>query len=143
MWDLGEGARTRSKEVETELAFLPILKWIGSVTAPSSRTVGAIGYPLQGEPLRELRTRNSCLVFQHPTATSTSVSVLGLPGIRAARRGALHGVLSAEVAKRNSTVLVLNTELTDRAFSKVNGKHRGKPQAFKLIKLVEPEPTTV
>ena len=51
---------------------------------------------------------------------------------------------SAEVAKRNSTVLVLNTELSmTELSSKVNGNDSGRPQAFKLIKLVEPEPTTV
>ena len=45
--------------------------------------------------------------------------------------------MSAEVAKRNTTVLVLNTEysLTELS-SKVNGNTSGKPQAFKLIKLV-------
>ena len=47
---------------------------------------------------------------------------------------------SAEVAKRNSTVLVLNTEysLTELS-SKVNGNTSGKPQAFKLLKVVEGE----
>ena len=51
---------------------------------------------------------------------------------------------SAEVAKRNTTVLTLNTEfsLTELS-SKVNGNTSGKPQAFKLLKIVEAEPTTV
>ena len=51
---------------------------------------------------------------------------------------------SAEVAKRNTTVLTLNTEfsLTELS-SKVNGNTSGKPQAFKLLKIVESEPTTV
>lgn len=52
---------------------------------------------------------------------------------------------SAEVAKRNTTVLTLNTEfsLTELS-SKVNGNTSGKPQAFKLLKVVESEePTTV
>ena len=46
---------------------------------------------------------------------------------------------SAEVSKRNSTVLVLNTELslTDLS-SKVNGAN-GTSQAFVLLKLVDPE----
>ena len=44
---------------------------------------------------------------------------------------------SAEVAKRNSTVLVLSTELSlSELSSKVNGNASGKPQAFKLIKVV-------
>lgn len=44
---------------------------------------------------------------------------------------------SAEVAKRNTTVLVLNTEysLTELS-SKVNGNTSNKPQAFKLLKVV-------
>ena len=44
---------------------------------------------------------------------------------------------SAEVAKRNTTVLTLNTEfsLTELS-SKVNGNASGKPQAFKLLKVV-------
>lgn len=45
---------------------------------------------------------------------------------------------SAEVAKRNSTVLVLNTELSlTELSSKVNGNTSGKPQAFKLLKIVD------
>ena len=50
---------------------------------------------------------------------------------------------SAEVAKRNTTVLTLNTEfsLTELS-SKVNGG-TGKPQAFKLLKVVEAAPTTL
>ena len=45
---------------------------------------------------------------------------------------------SAEVAKRNSTVLVLNTELSlTELSSKVNGNTSGKPQAFKLLKVVD------
>ena len=51
---------------------------------------------------------------------------------------------SAEVAKRNTTVLTLNTEfsLTELS-SKVNGNTSGKPQAFKLLKVVEAAPTTL
>ena len=46
---------------------------------------------------------------------------------------------SAEVAKRNSTVLVLNTAYSiSELSSKVNGNTSGKPQAFKLLKIVEP-----
>ena len=52
---------------------------------------------------------------------------------------------SAAVAQRNSTVITLNTDfsLTELS-SKVNGNRSGKPQAFKLLKVVESEePTTV
>ena len=44
---------------------------------------------------------------------------------------------SAEVMKRNSTVLVLNTESSlSELSSKINGNTSGKPQAFKLPKVV-------
>lgn len=52
---------------------------------------------------------------------------------------------SAAVAQRNTTVLTLNTEFSETELSgKVNGNQSGKPQAFKLLKVVESEePTTV
>ena len=47
--------------------------------------------------------------------------------------------LSAAVAKQNKTVIVFNTEISiTELSSKVNGNKSGKPQAFKLIKLIEP-----
>ena len=52
---------------------------------------------------------------------------------------------SAAVAQRNSTVITMNTDfsLTELS-SKVNGNKSGKPQAFKLLKVIEgDEPTTV
>lgn len=46
---------------------------------------------------------------------------------------------SAEVSKRNTTVLVLNTAYSiSELSSKVNGNISGKPQAFKLLKIVAP-----
>ena len=43
----------------------------------------------------------------------------------------------AEVSKRNTTVLTINTEFSiSELSSKVNGAN-GKPQAFKLLKVVE------
>ena len=46
---------------------------------------------------------------------------------------------SAEVSKRNTTVLVLNTAYSiSELSSKVNGNISGKPQAFKLLKVVAP-----
>ena len=52
---------------------------------------------------------------------------------------------SAAVAQRNTTVLTLNTEFSETELSsKVNGNTSGKPQAFKLLKVIESdEPTTV
>ena len=51
---------------------------------------------------------------------------------------------SAEVFSRRTVVvsLALDMSMTELS-SKVNGNTSNKPQAFKLIKLVEPEPTTV
>lgn len=47
---------------------------------------------------------------------------------------------SAEVSKRNTTVLVINTNYSiSELSSKVNGNTSGKPQAFKLLKVVAPE----
>ena len=47
---------------------------------------------------------------------------------------------SAEVSKRNTTVLVINTNYSiSELSSKVNGNTSGKPQAFKLLKVVSPE----
>jgi hypothetical protein len=44
---------------------------------------------------------------------------------------------SAEVSKRNTTVLVINTNYSISELSKlVNGNTSGKPQAFKLLKVV-------
>jgi hypothetical protein len=50
---------------------------------------------------------------------------------------------SAEVFSRRTVVvsLALDMSMTELS-SKVNGNTSGKPQAFKLIKLVEAEPTT-
>ena len=45
---------------------------------------------------------------------------------------------SAEVSKRNTTVLTINTNFSiSELSSKVNGNASGKPQAFKLLKVVE------
>jgi hypothetical protein len=46
---------------------------------------------------------------------------------------------SAEVSKRNTTVLTINTNFSISELSKlVNGNISGKPQAFKLLKVVQP-----
>ena len=46
---------------------------------------------------------------------------------------------SAEVSKRNTTVLTINTNFSISELSKlVNGNTSGKPQAFKLLKVVTP-----
>lgn len=49
---------------------------------------------------------------------------------------------SAAVAGRNSTVFTLNTDFSATELSqKINGNANGKPQAFKLLKIVEEQET--
>ena len=145
MWDLGfegEPELVMSKEVETELAFTKAIP--GQV---GDRTViqdgRCIGYRYKVSPYV-----NYALSSGVPAPDGNLYIGIGHWGYLAYEQ---HGEVrftvdsqSAEVAKRNSTVLVLNTELSlTELSSKVNGNDSGKPQAFKLIKLVEPEPTTV
>ena len=146
MWDLGfegEPEMVMSKEVETELAF-------------RRRIPGQIGDRTVIEDGRCLGYRYKVSPYVNYDIDSTGTPKpdgnlyigIGHWGYLAYEQ---HGEVrftvdaqSAEVAKRNTTVLVLNTEysLTELS-SKVNGNASGKPQAFKLIKLVEGEPTTV
>jgi len=145
MWDLGfegEPEMVMSKEVETELAF-------------RRRIPGQIGDRTVIEDGRCLGYRYKVSPYVNYALNSANVPVpdgnlyigIGHWGYLAYEQ---HGEVrftidaqSAEVAKRNTTVLVLNTEysLTELS-SKVNGNDSGRPQAFKLIKLVEAEPTT-
>lgn len=145
MWDLGfegEPEMVMSKEIETELAF-------------RRRIPGQIGDRTVIEDGRCLGYRYKVSPYVNYALNSAGVPVpdgnlyigIGHWGYLAYEQ---HGEVrftvdaqSAEVAKRNSTVLVLSTEysLTELS-SKVNGNDSGKPQAFKLIKLVEAEPTT-
>lgn len=145
MWDLGfegEPELVMSKEVETELAFTKAIPG-----QAGDRTViqdgRCIGYRYKVSPYV-----NYALDSTTGTAKPDGNLYIGIGhwGYLAYEQ---HGEVrftvdaqSAEVAKRNTTVLVLNTEysLTELS-SKVNGAN-GKPQAFKLIKLVEAEPTT-
>lgn len=145
MWDLGfegEPEMVMSKEIETELAF-------------RRRIPGQIGDRTVIEDGRCLGYRYKVSPYVNYALNSANVPVpdgnlyigIGHWGYLAYEQ---HGEVrftidaqSAEVAKRNTTVLVLNTEysLTELS-SKVNGNDSGRPQAFKLIKLVEAEPTT-
>ena len=145
MWDLGfegEPEMVMSKEVETELAF-------------RRRIPGQIGDRTIIEDGRCLGYRYKVSPYVNYALDSADVPApdgnlyigIGHWGYLAYEQ---HGEVrftvdsqSAEVAKRNTTVLVLNTEysLTELS-SKVNGNTSNRPQAFKLIKLVEPEPET-
>lgn len=145
MWDLGfegEPELVMSKEVETELAFTKAIPG-----QAGDRTViqdgRCIGYRYKVSPYVNYALDST------GTAKPDGNLYIGIGhwGYLAYEQ---HGEVrftvdaqSAEVAKRNTTVLVLNTEysLTELS-SKVNGNASGKPQAFKLIKLVEAEPTT-
>lgn len=145
MWDLGfegEPELVMSKEVETELAFTKAIP--GQV---GDRTViengRCLGYRYKVSPYVNYALDSAGT----PKPDGNLYIGIGHWGYLALEQ---HGEVrftadaqSAEVAKRNSTVLVLNTELSmTELSSKVNGNDSGKPQAFKLIKLVEAEPTT-
>ena len=141
MWDLGfegEPEIVMDKTIETELRFTKrIPESAGDSTViEDDRCVGYrykvspfINYALNGEG--------------KPVADSTYHYIgIGHWGYLAFQQ---HGEVrftvdatSADVAKRNTTVIVLNTEysLTELS-SKVNGNTSGKPQAFKLLKVIE------
>ncbi|MBR3856806.1 MAG: hypothetical protein IKM68_02345 [Bacteroidaceae bacterium] len=145
MWDLGfegEPEMVMSKEVETELLFTKkIPGQIGDRTIIENGR--CLGYRYKVSPYVNYALRSGV-----PAPDGNLYIGIGHWGYLAYEQ---HGEVrftvdaqSAEVAKRNSTVLVLNTELSmTELSSKVNGNDSNKPQAFKLIKLVEPEPTTV
>ena len=145
MWDLGfegEPEMVMSKEVETELAFTKAIPGqIGDRTVIQDGR--CLGYRYKVSPYINYDIDSTGT----PKPDGNLYIGIGHWGYLAYEQ---HGEVrftvdaqSAEVAKRNSTVLVLNTEysLTELS-SKVNGNISGRPQAFKLIKLVEAEPTT-
>jgi hypothetical protein len=146
MWDLGfegEPELVMSKEVETELAFTKAIPGqIGDRTVIQDGR--CLGYRYKVSPYVNYALNSAGA----PAPDGNLYIGIGHWGYLAYEQ---HGEVrftvdaqSAEVAKRNSTVLVMNTEfsLTELS-SKVNGNLSGLPQAFKLIKVVEPEPTTV
>ena len=138
MWDLGfegEPELVMDKETETELLFTRRIP--GQV---GDRTVieggRCVGYRYKVSPYI-----NYALDGSTPKTDGNHYIGIGHWGYLAYEQ---HGEVrftvdaqSAEVAKRNSTVLVLNTEysLTELS-SKVNGNISGRPQAFKLLKVV-------
>ena len=140
MWDLGfegEPELVMDKETETDLLFQRRIP--GQV---GDRTVieggRCVGYRYKVSPYI-----NYALDGSTPKPDGNHYIGIGHWGYLAYEQ---HGEVrftvdaqSAEVAKRNSTVLVLNTEysLTELS-SKVNGNTSGKPQAFKLLKVVAP-----
>ena len=139
MWDLGfegEPEIIMDKTIETELMFTKAVP--GQC---GDRTViedgRCVGYKYKVSPYINYALNGSGV----PAADGYHYIGIGHWGYLAFEQ---HGEVrftvdsqSAEVAKRNSTVLVLNTEYSlSELSSKVNGNATGKPQAFKLLKVV-------
>ena len=139
MYDLGfEGTPciTMDKVIETELRFTKAIP-----DSAGDRTVimdgKCVGYPYTVSKFINTKLNGS----GQPVQDDYRFIGIGHYGYLAMEQ---HGEVrftvdatSAEVAKRNTTVLTLNTEfsLTELS-SKVNGNASGKPQAFKLLKVV-------
>ena len=142
MWDLGfegEPELVMSKAMETELLFTKAIP-----NSAGDRTVidgdRCVGYRYKVSPFINYAIDAGT---GKPKADGNQYIGIGHWGYLAYEQ---HGTVrftadgqSAEVMKRNSTVLVLNTELSlTELSSKVNGNESGKPQAFKLLKIVAP-----
>ena len=139
MWDLGfegEPELVMSKETETELLFTKRM----ADTAGDRAVIEdgrCVGYRYKVSPYV-----NYALDGGTPKPDGDQYIGIGHWGYLAFEQ---HGEvrfsvdsMSAEVAKRNTTVLTMNTEISlTELSSKVNGNTSNKPQAFKLIKLVE------
>ena len=140
MWDLGfEGEPwfTMDKETETELMFTKAVP--GQC---GDRTViqdgKCLGYNYTVSPYINYALDNGV-----PKTDGYHYIGIGHWGYLAFQQ---HGEMrftvdatSAEVAKRNTTVMVLSTEFSISELSqRVNGNTSGQPQAFKLLKVVQP-----
>ena len=139
MWDKGfegEPEMVMDKTIETELMFTKAIP--GQC---GDRTViedgRCVGYRYKVSPYI-----NYALDGSTPKADGNHYIGIGHWGYLAYQQ---HGTVrftvdsvSAEVSKRFSTVLVLNTEYSLSELSeKVNGNTSNKPQAFKLLKVVD------
>ena len=145
IYDLGfEGVPylTMDKTTETELAYTKAIPGTAG-----DRTVvedgKCVGYPMTISPFINYK-KNSAGV---PAMGADRYVGIGHWGYEAMQ---IHGQVmfnvdaqSAEVFSRRTVVvsLALDMSMTELS-SKVNGNTNNKPQAFKLIKLVEAEPTT-
>lgn len=141
MWDKGfEGDPwlTMDKYLETKLQFKKAIP----VSTDSNRTIieggKCLGHSYTVSPYIDYAT-----VDDVPAVDGYHYIGIGHWGYCAFQQ---HGkfratvdATSAEVAKRNTTVLTVHTSFSiSELSSKVNGNATGKPQAFKLIKVVEP-----
>ena len=145
IYDLGfEGVPylTMDKTTETELAYTKAIPGIGG-----DRTVvedgRCVGYPMTISPFINYKLNSAGV----PAMGADRYIGIGHWGYEAMQ---IHGQVmfnvdaqSAEVFSRRTVVvsLALDMSMTELS-SKVNGNTNNKPQAFKLIKLVEAEPET-
>ena len=142
MWDLGfegEPWLTMDKTIETKLKYKKAIPG----TTDSTRTVIEDGKCLNHEYTVSPYINYALNGQGKPAADGNHYIGIGHWGYCAFQQ---HGTVratvdstSAEVSKRNTTVLVLNTFYSiSELSSKVNGNTSGKPQAFKLLKVVTP-----
>ena len=145
IYDLGfEGVPylTMDKTTETELAYTKAIPGTAG-----DRTVvedgKCVGYPMTISPFINYKLNSAGV----PAKGADRYIGIGHWGYEAMQ---IHGQVmfnvdaqSAEVFSRRTVVvsLALDMSMTELS-SKVNGNTSNKPQAFKLIKLVEAEPTT-
>ena len=145
MYDLGfEGTpwATMDKVTETELAYTKAIPGTaGDRTVVEDGKI--VGYPYTVSPYVNYALNSAGV----PAKGADRFIAVGHYDYLAMQ---IHGqamfnvdAQSAEVFSRRTVVvsLALDMSMTELS-SKVNGNIGGKPQAFKLIKLVEPEPTT-
>ena len=145
MWDKGfEGDPwlTMSKTIETKLQFKKAIPG----TTDSNRTVieggKCLGHSYTVSPYINYALDGN----NKPAPDGNQYIGIGHWGYCAFQQ---HGTFratvdatSAEVSKRNTTVLTINTNYSiSELSSKVNGNASGKPQAFKLLKVVMPAST--
>ena len=146
MYDLGfEGVPylTMDKVTETELAYTKAIPGTAG-----DRTVvedgKCVGYPYTVSQYVNYAL-NSAGVPAKGADRYIAVGHYGYLALQIHGEGVMFNVdaQSAEVFSRRTVVvsLALDMSMTELS-SKVNGNTSGKPQAFKLIKLVEAEPTT-
>ena len=145
MWDLGfegEPELVMDKTIETELRFTRrIPGQIGDRTVIDGDR--CLGYRYKVSPYV-----NYALDGATPKADGNHYIGIGhwgyLPFEQHGEARLTVDATSAAVAERNTTVIVFSTELSlTELSSKVNGNISGKPQAFKLIKVVEPASSAV
>lgn len=142
MWDKGfEGDPwlTMSKTIETKLQFKKAIPG----TTDSNRTVieggKCLGHSYTVSPYINYALDGN----NKPAPDGNQYIGIGHWGYCAFQQ---HGTFratvdatSAEVSKRNTTVLTINTNYSiSELSSKVNGNISGKPQAFKLLKVIIP-----